>query len=155
MAARTVVEIGDVKVYIRRFEPLKGLRILTDLQKKFLGPLLTAIEMRASNIGMAHPDASKALATLSASLDSASLDQILKLLVDPEYVTLEYGNDRQDKANESTMNMAFEEQGPEAIIQLALEVFKANFQGFWNRAASLIGSAQASEDQATQIQSGT
>lgn len=142
------VTIGDHEFHIRKFEPFVALKVMGDLQRKFLTPFLAALNAKDKLAGgSADGEFVAALDKLSASLDGEQAVALVKTLVSFKHIGVQFPNETLPMALNET-RLAQSITSVEDLIQLAVEVVKHNYEGFFERAKNHIGNllAQAQED---------
>lgn len=132
----------NVQIYVMKIPAFTATRVFTDIQKIIAGPFTSLFAAALLN-----PTSSDELANLGAhvaaaseKLDGDKIERLMRLLLDPNYVSIQRGDEKPEKLTENAVNMYF--AGIEDVIQVAMEVAKYNFAGFPKLFASLIGQAR-------------
>ena len=131
------------KFYIRRYDPFLSLEILGEVQKKFLPPLAALLEANDANQpAEARMDgAMKAVEMVSRSLDGKSLIALVKVVLNPDYVSVSIQADPPIKLDEGALNRACEDVFD--VIQLLVAVLRYNYEKLFTQGRTLIGQGQA------------
>jgi len=126
--------------YIRRYDPFLGLKILGDVQKKFLGPFAMLIDIandQTLNDETRKNKLIEALQTVSMQLDGDSLISLAKTVLNPEYISVEVGNGPADKLDEAMLNRSVD--GVFDVIQLVWQVLRYNYEQIFTQGRNLTG----------------
>jgi len=141
--------------YVRKFEPLKALQILGDLQKMLFGPMAAAMASRSGGVEVqpganladamatvsnSQADAAfgEALLKLSERLSGEQLRKLAEMLLNPDYVSVKIqGQGEAVKLNEGAVNLSLPDVTD--LILLCGEVVKHNYSSFGTRVRDLIG----------------
>ena len=142
-----VLENGN-KFYIRRYDAFLSMRILGEVQKKFLAPLAMFIESNSDTATQESKDKSlqEALNKLSTSLDGESLVELTKKVLNSEYISVSIDNEPASKLDEGLLNMATD--GIYDVVALLFEVLRFNYADLFTRGRNLIGQVQLSPTEA-------
>jgi hypothetical protein len=143
--------IGEATFYIRKFDAFLSLRILGDLQKKLIGPIVSLWEGQAeatkdTNDSNAKPSPEAKLnftagvEKISASLDGDTLVLLAKKLLNSEFISVVIGNEPPMKLDEGMLNRATDNLGD--VVALLVEVVKVNYMELFIRGRTLIGQVQ-------------
>lgn len=139
---REPVQIGDQTFYIQRFDPWTAVRILGDLQKQFVGPLLSMFDGKEAG----SPEAVTAalmggIEKVSRDLDGAKLEQMAKRLLSDQHIWVDWDGQQR----RITPDIFFTVLGDVAdLLELCVAVVKTNYSSVFQRAATLIGAARLS-----------
>jgi hypothetical protein len=128
--------IGRSVYYVRKYEPFLALKILGDLQRRFLGPMATFMESRPDeemNIGLMI----KGIGSISASLDGDTLVNIAKRVLDPEYISVAIEGEPAEKLTDNMLNRAVDSVAD--VIELLAYVLKENYENVFTLATTHIG----------------
>lgn len=129
--------------YIRRYDAFLSMKILGDVQKKFLGPF--ALFMDTVNAELPQEVRDKrtqdAIAQISMSLDGESLIDMAKKVLNPEFVSVSIDGGPPQKLDEGTLNLAIDDIYD--VVALVFEVLKVNYAALFTRGRNLIGQAQS------------
>ena len=81
--------------YIRRYDVFLSLKILGEVQKRFLVAFTSLMEANDKSIGQEAQERNlfKAIDSLSKSLDGESIVALVKLVLNPEFVSVSIGGD--------------------------------------------------------------
>lgn len=163
--SRKRVQIGENTYFIRKFNAFTALEILGDLQKRFLAPLLPAIDAAGSAVpkalvqdddGSESADAKAATAAateaaimaglgkLSSSLSGRELRSLAESLIDGECVSVALGGaSDQDAVKLDKMVQMSAFGDPSEVLELCVEIVRLNFNGIFTRAVALIGAGRS------------
>ena len=140
MPARETVEIGGTTYVISKFDAFDGLKILGDLQRQFLAPLLSVLDGKEAG----NPEAVTAglmagVERVARDMDGDKLVAMAKRLLSPDHIFVDWEGERRrlDKGTLAMMQLDVAD-----IIELCLAVIQTNFARVFQRAASLIGAAR-------------
>ena len=145
MAALTrhefVLDNGN-KFYIRRYEAFLAIKILGEVQKRFLVAFTSLMEANDKSLGAEAQERNmmKAIESVSRSLDGDSMVALIKLVLNPEYVTVIIGEETPNKLDEGLLNRSIDSIYD--VIALVFEVLKVNYTELFTRGKTLIGAAQ-------------
>lgn len=146
MAERIEVEIDGVQVLIKKFDPFLSVAVMGELQKYVLGPAGAMFSMQGGKAGIDASDYAieRTIEKLSLGLDGEVLLKLVRKIVNPEYVSIQFGEmDKPVKATEGNINLAFSEDPFGSLSQLVTEILKVNYTAFFKRAQSLFGQVTA------------
>lgn len=141
------IELNGHKFYIRRMEPFTALAVLADLQQMVISPLLDGVK------GKELDDTTKTVSALIAGLSeiSSSLGRdktvkLAKMLLDPEYISVEQkletgGFADAQKLRDSVVTATL--RGVGDILTLCVEVVRENYSDFLEPLAPLISKASS------------
>ncbi|MDB5849790.1 MAG: hypothetical protein JWP29_3542 [Rhodoferax sp.] len=141
-ANRETVEIGDNIFTIKRFEPLKSLEVLGDLQKHLLGPMASVLSQvrGASDVDTATQAFTAAVTQASGSLDGKTLTSLARMLLNPEYVFVQAdGAGDAVKLTEGVQNRVFADVGE--MVELLVQIVVVNYAKVFTAGVSRIGLA--------------
>lgn len=144
MAARQEFVLDNgTKFYIRRFDAFLALKVLGDIQKKFLGPIAqVVIDMNTQ--GLTDDQRAKtiqeSLQTISTNLDGASLIELARKVLNPEFISVSIDNEPAEKLEEHLLNRATDSVFD--VIALVVAVVRFNYDEVFTRGPSLFGMAQ-------------
>jgi len=128
------------KLYIRRYDAFLSLRILGEVQKRFLTPFSAIMEARDANANStAFNDA---VDRISKSLDGDALVDLAKKVLNPDFVSVSIDNDEAQKLDEGALNMATDSIFD--VISVIVEVLRYNYTELFTRGRTLIGQVQDS-----------
>lgn len=140
-AERTRVEIGANTYFLRTFPAFEALKIAGDLQQRFLGPILPALDGSSGEDDDARTATfMAALGKLSASLPGKDIVALADMLISPECVAvaLDGAPDREAmKLDKQTQLRAFADAGE--IVELATAIVRLNFLPLFQRVMALLG----------------
>lgn len=130
------------KFYIRRYDAFLSLKILGEVQKKFLVAFSSLMEAndKTQPPEVQERNLNKAIDTLSKSLDGDSLVGLVKLVLNGEFVSVVIDNGTPDKLDEGMLNRATDSLFD--VVSLVFEVLKVNYSELFTRGRNLIGEAQ-------------
>src|SRR3954453_10082981 len=129
--------------YIRRYDVFLAMKILGDVQKKFMTPFALFIESNDQKLSQEIRDRNlmSAIQQFSLNIDGDSLIQIAKTVLNSEYISVSVGGNPAEKLTENVLNMATESIVD--VVALVLEVLKVNYEDLFTRGKTLIGQATA------------
>jgi hypothetical protein len=114
------------------------LKILGEVQKRFLAPFTAIMEAREQK------DNTEAFASaverISKSLDGDSLVDLAKRVLNPEYISVIIDNQQPEKLEEATLNRATDNVFD--VVSLIIEVLRFNYTELFTRGKALIGAVQ-------------
>ena len=126
------------KFFIRRYDAFLSLKILGEVQKRFLAPFTAIMEAREQK------DNTEAFASaverISKSLDGDSLVDLAKRVLNPEYISVIIDNQQPEKLEEATLNRATDNVFD--VVSLIIEVLRFNYTELFTRGKALIGAVQ-------------
>jgi len=127
------------RFYIRRYEPFLSLEILGEVQKKFLPPMAQLLEAndetQAENVRM--ESAMRAIENVSKTLDGKSLINLVKTVLNKDYVSVSIGNQPPVQLDEGMLNQACDDVLD--CIKLVVEVLRFNYEKLFTQGRTLIG----------------
>jgi hypothetical protein len=127
------------KFFIRRYDAFLSLKILGEVQKRFLAPFTAIMEAREQKD---NTEAfSSAVERISKSLDGDSLVDLAKRVLNPEYISVIIENQQPEKLEESALNRATDNVFD--VVSLIIEVLRYNYTELFTRGKTLIGVVQA------------
>jgi len=126
------------KFYVRRFDAFLSLKVLGEVQKKFLAPLAAIMEARDAE---ANSEAlNTAVNQISKSLDGDSLVELVKKVLNPDFVSVVIDNSEPSRLDEGTLNLAID--GVYDVVYIVYEVLRYNYADLFTRGRTLIGQVQ-------------
>jgi len=133
------------KFYIRRYEPFLSLEILGEVQKKFLPPLASLMEANdpTQDIETRMESVTKAVEAVSRSLDGKSLIAMVRLVLNPLYVSVEIQSEPAVQLDEAAVNRSCEDVAD--VIKLVIEVLRYNYERLFTQGRILIGQGQSAQ----------
>jgi hypothetical protein len=131
------------KFYIRRYDAYLSLKILGEVQKKFLSPMASLME---ANDTQQDTDARlrivfEMIEKISLNLDGDILVELAKKILNPDYISVAIEGEQVEKLNEGLLNRAID--GIADLIGLVIETLKVNYVELFTRGKALIGQAQS------------
>jgi hypothetical protein len=149
MAGRHELKLNGSTYYIRKYDAFLAIKILGDLQKQFLGPMVILMEASDEN---ASPEAkmkfvADGIEKISHTLDGDTLVALAKRVLNPDFISVSIGSEPTEKLTENILNRATDSNVADVVTIIA-EVLKVNFTEVFTRGRTLIGLApQATETQ--------
>ena len=140
------VNIGDNTFYIKPFPAFKAANITGDLAS-VLSPLIGVIAPLVGNGDLMDVDVNKAAEALSGStaINGDKLESLMSQLLLGENIVIEYEDDdgktHQEKLNRDLSDEVFFGNVQDMFV-LCVYVIKLNFNGFFERLATLSGKAE-------------
>lgn len=130
------------KFYIRRYEPFLSLEVLGEVQKKFLPPLAAMLEANDPNSSaeVRMDQATKAIESVSKSLDGKSLIALVKIVLNPAYISVSITADPPVPLDEGALNRSVDDVFD--VIKILIEVLRYNYEKLFTQGRSLIGQDQ-------------
>lgn len=130
------------KFYIRRYEPFLSLEVLGEVQKKFLPPLASLMEANDPNedTETRMESMTKAIESVSRSLDGKSLTGLVRLVLNPLYVSVEIQGDPAEQLDEAALNRSTDDIFD--VISLVVAVLRYNYERLFTQGRTLIGMGQ-------------
>jgi hypothetical protein len=136
--------LGDNKFYIRRFDAFLSLKILGDIQKKFMAPMASLMEAQdpkaPQDTRMA--DAMKAIEKLSQGIDGDTLVDLTKRLLNSDYISVSIAGEPAQRLDEGMLNRATNNVAD--VVFLVAEVLKVNYAELFTQGRTLIGQGGSS-----------
>jgi Phage tail assembly chaperone protein, TAC len=131
------------KFYIRRFDAFLALRVLGEVQKKFLVAFTSLMEANDKTIGQEAQERNlfKAIDNISKSLDGDSLIALVKQVLNPEFVSVSIGGEPPEKLDEGMLNRSIDSVYD--VVAIVFEVLKVNYNELFTRGRTLIGQEQS------------
>lgn len=138
------IELNGHKLFIRKFEPFHGLRVIGALQARFLIPFAVSMRMQtAPTEDLAVEAVTKAARELSNNIGGENLVEIAKLLIDPTYIGIKVrGQGDAKRLDEGMINLNLELAD---LLDLCKASLLFNFLDFGKRAAILFGEARGAQ----------
>jgi hypothetical protein len=133
-----VLDNGN-KFYIRRYDAFLSLKILGDIQKRFLAPFVQMIETRGEQSN-GEDHFGQAVDKLSRNLEGDALIDLVRKVLHPDYVTVVIDDEEPEKLDEGLLNRSIHDVSD--IIALVVEVLKYNYTELFTRGRTLIGQAR-------------
>jgi hypothetical protein len=129
--------------YIRRYDVFLSLKILGEVQKRFLVAFTSLMEANDKSIGQEAQERNlfKAIDSLSKSLDGESIVALVKLVLNPEFVSVSIGGDPPEKVDEGMLNRATDSLFD--VVFVLFEVLQVNYKELFTRGRTLIGQGQS------------
>lgn len=136
------LENGNV-FYIRRYDVFLALKILGDVQKKFLAPFARFMDANDRTIPQEIRDANiqNAIKQISDNFDGDSLIEMAKKVLNPEFVSVSIESGPPQKLDDGTLNLAVDSVFD--VMSVVFEVLKVNYEELFTRGRNLIGKAQS------------
>lgn len=130
-------------IYVRRMDPFLALGVLADLQQILLSPVLKGAS--GHDLGSQAKILEALVAGfegVSSSLGRAQTVALAKMLIDPEFVSVEIdGAGEPQKLRETIAPVVM--KGASDILTICVEVVKVNYSSFLEVLAPLISSASS------------
>jgi tail assembly chaperone len=126
------------KFYIRRYDAFLSLKILGEVQKRFLGPLAAIMEARDATTD--SDQFTKAVDQISKGLDGDSLVALAKTVLNSDYISVVIDDDDPKRLDEGSLNLATD--GIFDVVSVIFEVLRYNYSELFTRGRTLIGRAQ-------------
>jgi hypothetical protein len=133
-----VLDNGN-KFYIRRYDAFLSLRVLGEVQKRFLAPLAAVMDARSSANGI--DGESVAIDRLSKSLDGDSLVDLAKKVLNPDFVSVMIDDDPPERIDEGLLNRATDNVYD--VVAVIYKVLEVNYKELFTRGKTLIGEAMS------------
>jgi len=133
-----VLDNGN-KFYIRRYDAFLSLKILGEVQKRFLAPVAALLESREAVNENGHDAFGSAVEKLSRSLDGDGLVELVKRVLHPDYISVVIDGDAPEKIDEGLLNRSVD--GVYDIVALVVKILEVNYKELFTRGKNLIGEA--------------
>ena len=132
------------KFYIRRYDAFLSLRVLGEVQKKFLVALTSLMEAQDATLSEEAKERNlfKAIDSVSKSLDGDSIVGLVKQVLNPEFVSVSIEGEPPEKLDEGMLNRATDNLFD--VISIVFEVLKVNYTELFTRGRTLIGAEPSS-----------
>ena len=133
--------------FIRRYDAFLSLRILGEVQKKFLVAFTSLMEARDEAAGQEAQERNlfKAIDNVSKSLDGDSMVALVKLVLNPEFVSVKVPNEDPEKLDEGMLNRTTDSLFD--VVSLVVAVLKENYTELFTQGKTLIGKASSSTEE--------
>lgn len=130
------------KFYIRRYDAFLSLKILGEVQKKFLTPLAGLMGMDDEKVPADQrlEGIMKAVERISVNLDGDSLVALCKTVLNGNFISVSIDGDAPMQLDEGNLNLAT--NSIYDVISLLVEVLRVNYQELFTRSRTLIGQVQ-------------
>jgi hypothetical protein len=117
---------------------------LGEVQKKFLVALSSLMEAKDDTLEEEEKDRKlfRAIDTISKSLDGDSIVALVKLVLNPEFVSVVIEGEPPEKLDEGMLNRSTDSLFD--VVSLVFEVLKINYSELFTRGKTLIGVEQSS-----------
>lgn len=138
--------VNDVVFHIQCFDPFTALRVLGDLQR-VLSPIV------GSMVGSANATDVESINILSKSIsnicnglheyvDGETLVKLIEMLVREDYISVSIEGSTPKRLSKDLVNLVFN-GNPGGVLELAYEVVKVNYGGFFTIFNNLFGNQEA------------
>ena len=138
--------VNDVVFHVQCFDPFTALRVLGDLQR-VLSPIV------GSMVGSANATDVESINILSKSIsnicnglheyvDGDTLVKLIEMLVREDYISVSIEGGTPKRLSKDLVNLVFN-GNPGGVLELAYEVVKVNYGGFFTIFSTLFGSQEA------------
>ena len=138
--------VNDVVFHVQCFDPFTALRVLGDLQR-VLSPIV------GSMVGSANATDVESINILSKSIsnicnglheyvDGETLVKLIEMLVREDYISVSIEGGTPKRLSKDLVNLVFN-GNPGGVLELAYEVVKVNYGGFFTIFKNLFGSQEA------------
>ena len=138
--------VSDVVFHVQCFDPFTALRVLGDLQR-VLSPIV------GSMVGSANATDVESINILSKSIsnicnglheyvDGETLVKLIEMLVREDYISVSIEGGTPKRLSKDLVNLVFN-GNPGGVLELAYEVVKVNYGGFFTIFSTLFGSQEA------------
>ena len=138
--------VNDVVFHVQCFDPFTALRVLGDLQR-VLSPIV------GSMVGSANATDVESINILSKSIsnicnglheyvDGETLVKLIEKLVREDYISVSIEGGTPKRLSKDLVNLVFN-GNPGGVLELAYEVVKANYGGFFTIFSTLFGGQEA------------
>ena len=134
--------VNDVVFHVQCFDPFTALRVLGDLQR-VLSPIV------GSMVGSANATDVESINILSKSIsnicnglhdyvDGETLVKLIEMLVREDYISVSIEGGTPKRLSKDLVNLVFN-GNPGGVLELAYEVVKVNYGGFFTIFKNLFG----------------
>jgi hypothetical protein len=132
------------KFYIRRYDAFLALRVLGEVQKKFLVAFTSLMEANDKTLSEEAKERNlfKAIDSVSKSLDGDNIVALVKQVLNPEFVAVSIGGEPPEKLDEGMLNRSTDSLYD--VIAVVFQVLKLNYTELFTRGRTLIGAEQSS-----------
>lgn len=138
--------VNDVVFHVQCFDPFTALRVLGDLQR-VLSPIV------GSMVGSANATDVESINILSKSIgnickglheyvDGDTLVKLIEMLVREDYISVSIEGGTPKRLSKDLVNLVFN-GNPGGVLELAYEVVKVNYGGFFTIFKTLFGGQEA------------
>jgi hypothetical protein len=129
--------------YIRRYDVFLAFKVLGEVQKRFLVALTSLMEANDKSIGQEAQERNlfKAIDSISKSLDGDSIVMLVKLVLNPEFISVSIGGEPPEKVDEGMLNRATDSIYD--VVSVVFEVLQVNYKELFTRGRTLIGQDQS------------
>ena len=135
-----VLENGN-KFHIRRYDAFLSLKILGEVQKKFLMPIAALMEAaQSSGNEMDMEKILNAVEKVSMNLDGDSLVALCKTVLNSNFISVSIDGEPAQMLDEGSLNLATDSIFD--VVSLIIKVLEVNYKELFTRSRNLIGQAQ-------------
>jgi len=131
-----VLDNGN-KFFIRRYDAFLSLRILGEVQRRFLAPFAAIMDARSNANGTDNE--ANAIDRLSRSLDGDSLVDLARKVLNPDFVSVMIDDDPPERIDEGLLNRATDNVYD--VVFIIYKVLEINYRELFTRGRTLIGEA--------------
>jgi Phage tail assembly chaperone protein, TAC len=127
------------KFYIRKYDAFLSLRVLGEVQKKFLVALTSLMEAQDASLSEEAKERNlfKAIDSISKSLDGDSIVALVKQVLNPEFISASIEGEPPEKLDEGMLNRSTDSLFD--VLSIVFEVLKVNYTELFTRGRTLIG----------------
>jgi hypothetical protein len=131
------------KFYIRRYDAFLSLRVLGEVQKKFLVAFTSLMEAQDRTLSEEAQERNlfKAIDNVSKSLDGDSIVSLVKQVLNPEFISVSIEGEPPEKLDEGMLNRSTDNIYD--VVSVVFEVLKVNYTELFTRGRILIGQEQS------------
>jgi len=139
-----ILENGN-KFYIRKYDPFLALRILGEVQKKFLVAVTSLMEAQDATLSQEDKERNlfKAIDHISKSLDGDSIVSLVKQVLNSEFISVSIEGEPPEKLDEGMLNRSTDNLFD--VVSIVFEVLKVNYTELFTRGRTLIGQGTPQE----------
>lgn len=137
--------VNDVVFHVQCFDPFTALRVLGDLQR-VLSPIVGSMVGSANATGVESINIlSKSISNICNGLheyvDGETLVKLIEMLVREDYISVSIEGGTPKRLSKDLVNLVFN-GNPGGVLELAYEVVKVNYGGFFTIFKTLFGNQE-------------
>ena len=138
--------VNDVVFHVQCFDPFTALRVLGDLQR-VLSPIVGSMVGSANaadveSINILSKSISNICNGLHEYVDGETLVKLIEMLVREDYISVSIEGGTPKRLSKDLVNLVFN-GNPGGVLELAYEVVKVNYGGFFTIFSTLFGGQEA------------
>ena len=141
----TLKTVDTATFYVQCFDPFTSLRVLGDLQR-VLSPIVGSMvgssnETNFETINILSKSIGNICKGLHDYVDGETLVKLVRMLVHEDYISVSIEGGSPKRLSKDLVNLVFN-GNPEGMLELAYEVVKVNYGGFFTIFNTLFGNQE-------------